>query len=59
MAINLNHSRKDWNSEQVWRIEFWLLSVEYISAAKPTENDVFQQAEALLLEIVQIKRPLY
>ncbi|WP_255528351.1 hypothetical protein [Planktothrix sp. FACHB-1365] len=42
MAINLNHSRKDWNSEQVWRIEFWLLSVEYISAAKPTENDVFQ-----------------
>jgi len=27
MAINLNHSRKDWNSEQIWRIELWLLSV--------------------------------
>ncbi|CUR33634.1 MULTISPECIES: hypothetical protein [Planktothrix] len=32
MAINLNHSRKDWNSEQVWRIEFGCCLLVHLSS---------------------------
>ncbi len=41
MAINLNHSRKDWNSEQGWRIEFWLLSVSTSQQPRQSQTTFF------------------